>query len=103
MIFSIKFINLKLTEQTFDSIHKKIIEICNDCLVHDCNTEEGFTIQVKPINHEIKGRLEVKTTYDNLNTIIIEIEKEYQMSWSLEQMENLVKELQTYDQSLPKQ
>lgn len=100
MIFSIKFINIQLNEQTFESIHKKIIEICKDCIVHDCNTEEGFTIQVKPIDFKVKGRLEVKATYDNSNTIILGIEKEFQTSWSLEQLEMLVKELQTYDQSL---
>lgn len=100
MIFSIKFINVKLTEQSFETVHKKIIEICKDCMVHDCNTSEGFTIQVKPIDYKVKGRLEVKAVYDNSNTIILGIEKEFRTTWSLEQMELLAKELQTYDQSL---
>lgn len=100
MIFSIKFINLKLNENSFESVRSKIIEICEDCIVHDCNTETGFTIQLKPRDYQVKGRVEIKTSYDNLNTIVIGIEKEFQTPWALEKMEQLVKELQTFDQSL---
>ena len=100
MIFSIKFINLKLNTENFEAIHAKVIEICSDCLVHDCNTPDGFTIQLKPIDHEIAGRVELEARYDGHNVLVIGIEKEFQTPWSLEKMEQLVQDLQTYDQSL---
>lgn len=98
MIFTIKFINLKIQESTFELIRTKVIELNNECIIHDCNTETGFTIQLKPIDYKIPGRVQMQANYDNTNTIVIAIEKEYQTPWSLEKMEYLVKELQTLDQ-----
>ena len=100
MIFSIKFINLKIDYSNFEYIKTKLIELNNECIVHDCNTEGGFTIQLKPIDYKVKGRIQIQATYDNSNIIVIAIEKEFQTQWSLEKMDYLVKELQTLDQSI---
>ncbi len=100
MIFSIKFINLKIEQSNFEYIKEKLIELNNECIIHDCNTENGFTIQLKPIDYKVQGRIQIEASYDNTNTIVIAIEKEFQTPWSLEKMEYLVKELQTLDQSI---
>lgn len=99
MIFTINFLNLKINSESYSNFHSKIVEFCEDCLVHDCNTTNGFTIQLKSLDFNNKGRVEIKGDYNQSNSVIIEIEKEFQTSWSLNKMEELVKFLQDYDKS----
>lgn len=100
MIFSIKFTNFIISENNFEQLRNKVIEICNDCIIHDCNTNTGFTIQLKPRDYKIKGRVEMTSNYNNENVLVIGIAKEFQSQWSMEIMEKLVKELQNFDESI---
>lgn len=99
MIFTINFLNLKINSENYSNSHSKVVEFCEDCLVHDCNTEEGFTIQLKSRDFNNKGRVESKASYNQSNSVVVEIEKEFQTQWSLSKMEELVKFLQDYDKS----
>lgn len=97
MIFTINFLNIKIDKDSYKRLHYKIIEDCQDCIVHDCITESEFTIQLKSRDYQKSGRIEVTGKFNGSNSIVVKIEKEFQTPWALQKMEELVNSLQEYD------
>lgn len=102
MTFAVKFFNITLNQKTFLDIHKGIIESMEDCLVHDCSTETGFKIQIKPKDYKVKGRVELDSTFSEDNIINVSIEKEFQTTWALDIFNKIVDFLQQVDESFAK-